>query len=458
MTTTRDADRVCESPVFVFSAVRSGSTLLRFILDSHPELACPPETSVSQACKHLANTWNILEYARASDDPNSVDLNIVREHTLAAVREAIDSAFNYYLQSVGKRRWCEKTPDSCFDAELLAQLYPQARFICLYRHCMDVIASMVEARPWGFMRPTYAAEHPGNNVAAGGSYWLANVRRTIAFEKAHPDRCHRVRYEDLITAPEETAAAIFSFLGADQVPGITQTCFQAAHQGNNFGDRKIWFTSAITTESLGRGIQVPTVLLPMQLRKDINRALTELDYRPVDKDWNEALTNIDPRASQGPGPAAAGSIPSRKRPEFEAAVRAITERIQSRSDAELCLIRDRWPSLVGRPGLVIVQAADGNHERLHWRYAFRELAAPPELTGDNQRRRDEAAEPITIVADPVTWLALLGGTANVDSELKAGRLRHVRGSHRGDWDEFYAIAVFLGLAPLPAPAETERAG
>src|SRR6202035_2611623 len=36
----------CGAPVFVLCMGRSGSTLLRFLLDAHPELACPPETSL----------------------------------------------------------------------------------------------------------------------------------------------------------------------------------------------------------------------------------------------------------------------------------------------------------------------------------------------------------------------------------------------------------------------------
>jgi hypothetical protein len=39
---TGDARR----PIFVLTVARSGSTLLRFILDSHPDLACPPETNI----------------------------------------------------------------------------------------------------------------------------------------------------------------------------------------------------------------------------------------------------------------------------------------------------------------------------------------------------------------------------------------------------------------------------
>ena len=50
-------------PVFVLCMGRSGSTLLRFLLDAHPELACPPETSMPALCGQLAVVWSLIEGA-----------------------------------------------------------------------------------------------------------------------------------------------------------------------------------------------------------------------------------------------------------------------------------------------------------------------------------------------------------------------------------------------------------
>jgi Sulfotransferase family len=53
-------------PVFVLCMGRSGSTLLRFLLDAHPELACPPETSLPALCAQLAVVWSLIEGAPLS--------------------------------------------------------------------------------------------------------------------------------------------------------------------------------------------------------------------------------------------------------------------------------------------------------------------------------------------------------------------------------------------------------
>ena len=147
----REQGATCDSPVFVLTSSRSGSTLLRFILDSHPELACPPETVVSSACASLLRSWMILEEAGSEGKPLT-DAGQVPAEGIAVVQSSIDRLFGAYLRRRGKRRWADKSLDNHVNADLLAQAYPKAKFICLYRHCMDVIASGVEACPWGVHR------------------------------------------------------------------------------------------------------------------------------------------------------------------------------------------------------------------------------------------------------------------------------------------------------------------
>jgi hypothetical protein len=389
----------------------------------------------------------------------------MREHIFAATRDAVNTAFDHYLRSNGKSRWCDKSPDSCWDAELIADLYPEAQFICLYRHCMDVIASGVEARPWGlrqrvgFETDSFAAQYPGNAVAAGGAYWLAHSQKVMAFEKANPQRCHRVRYEDLVTLPEETAAGILSFLGVTQMPGITRDCFQIPHEGNNPGDKKIWFTSKVKTESLGRGVRVPASWMPARMREDINQVLEQLEYRLIDNLWNDAVGPTDPRARRPEAPGVAADRGSPDNPELSAAVRELSRRLTSWSPDELRTIRNHWPFL-GRQGVqLIVQGADGDHRALRW--SADGGPEPVQVAADTSQDGNGEAKPVTLIADPATWHALLAGTANVEAEKKARRLRHVGkpASRDSGWDELHAAAALLGLSPVPVGWDrVDRAG
>jgi hypothetical protein len=439
----------CRSPVFILTGSRSGSTLLRFILDSHPDLACPPETGISSACVQLARAWDVLD----NGDSTLADESAASSpFALAAVRDSVDRAFGSYLRRRGKRRWCDKSLDNHLNAELLAELYPDAKFICLYRHCMDMVASAVETCPWGLHRyglDPFVAQNPGNSVAAAASYWQATAQSILKFEEGHPGTCHRVRYEDLVTAPEETAAAVLSFLGAEQVPGITRECFRAPHESNGPGDDKVWFTDEVTPDSIGRGVVVPAAALHPPLRQSINETLAKLEYRAIGDDWNAAVGQVDPRADAG---AAACAVPASAVPgtAVDAAIGVIAARIGGRSDDELTGITARWPMLAGQTLAIVVQDAGGEHAEFRWSFRAARpdgVAAPAAGDGD-----DDATPAATIIANPSTWRALLGGETNVIGEMTAGRLRCVnrRDTHRLRTEEIHAAMVLLGLTRIPA--------
>ena len=63
-------------PVFVLCNGRSGSTLVRFLIDAHPDLACPPETNLPGLCAQLATVWSLIEGAPLSanrgDEPPEI--------------------------------------------------------------------------------------------------------------------------------------------------------------------------------------------------------------------------------------------------------------------------------------------------------------------------------------------------------------------------------------------------
>jgi sulfotransferase family protein len=443
------------APVFILTASRSGSTLLRVILDSHPRLACPPETDITSACMLLAMTCDVLENAGAAAPDESPELPPAIR---AVVRAAVDRAYGDYLAQRGKQRWCDKSLDSFMHAELMAQVYPEAKFICLFRHCMDVIASGVEACPWGLQRygfDPFVAQYPGNSVAAVGSYWLSCAQAILSFADDHPAFCHQVRYEDLVTAPEETVAGILSFLGEQQVPGITRACFDTPHDTNGPADEKLWFTSAVTAGSIGRGAVVPAHALPGPARDPINQVLARLGYRPVDDHWNEAVSGTDPRLSPPPAPSPY-PFPDdvTVRGEVEAAVASIKARLRSQPSQKLREIAGYWPALAGQAIVILVE--DRGRGRVELRQAFPQASADDLDGRPPGPEADPEAVAATITASPATWQSLLANTANVVTELSAGRIRcsddhgHpgcIQGHH--PTDALRALAALLGISKIP---------
>jgi hypothetical protein len=242
--------------------------------------------------------------ANRGDEPPEIP-----EAAIAGVRETMDRMVGSYLVRRGKKRYCDKSLGTARYAPLLRRVYPQARFICLYRHPMDVIASGAEACPWGlngYGFDPYIATTPGNAVMALASFWTDNVQATLAVEERFQDACFRVRYEDLVADPETTAAALFEYLGVQAVPGITEACFSAERERFGPADNKIWYTSQISEDSVGRGWSVPTAMIAPQLLGVMNELAGRLGYLTVDGDWGTTEPPADLRVPVGPGKAGPG--------------------------------------------------------------------------------------------------------------------------------------------------------
>jgi protein-tyrosine sulfotransferase len=311
-------DREWLDPVFVSFAARSGSTLTRFLLDAHPDLACPPETNLPDLCARLARMRSLLTAtptAASLDEPVEVQGSVA-----AGIRRTVGMMIEPYLAKRGKQRYCDKSLHVAKHGELLLRVFPRARFMCLYRHPMDVIASGIEACPWGlkdFGFDPYAAGSPGNSVLAIARYWADYTATALALEEKYPERCHRVRYEDLVTDPETTASGIFEFIGVPQAPGISASCFAPDRERLGRGDFKIWNTSKITADSVGRGWSVPAFQIDPTVTARLNELSDRLGYARIERSWGAGPAPGDlrvPGGGQAAKPPAAGPAATRPMP------------------------------------------------------------------------------------------------------------------------------------------------
>src|SRR5580698_7888854 len=90
------SDGAGDDPVFVLCCARSGSTLLRFLLDAHPDLACPPETNAAALCAHLASMWSLLAGAPVPADSRGGPPEIPGP-ALTGIRRSMDAMIGPYL-------------------------------------------------------------------------------------------------------------------------------------------------------------------------------------------------------------------------------------------------------------------------------------------------------------------------------------------------------------------------
>jgi hypothetical protein len=192
--------------IFVIGCFRSGTSLLRRILDSHPRIACPPESKF------------VLPLAQVLRDPSSVrgldSMGFERADVAATLGRAAASFFESYAAAQGKARWADKTPDYVEVLPELDELFgPETRYVLLYRHGMDVAFSLADPNR-NFPAIVPFAESAGGSMPVGAArFWVDQNDKIEAFRRAHPERCHVVTYEDITEDPSSSLQPMFAFLG-----------------------------------------------------------------------------------------------------------------------------------------------------------------------------------------------------------------------------------------------------
>ena len=88
-------------PVFVLCTSRSGSTLLRFVLDAHPDLACPPEMKLPNVLAQLARLWSATEALGGTADANGGPG--ISDTAAAGIRQTVDLMIGPYLAAQSAR-------------------------------------------------------------------------------------------------------------------------------------------------------------------------------------------------------------------------------------------------------------------------------------------------------------------------------------------------------------------
>jgi Sulfotransferase family len=265
-------------PVFVVTPARSGSTLLRYLLDSHPEVVSPPELNLSDLLQHLVNVWTNLNASSDAPTNGAAPADITPDVAKRA-RKAVDEIMVSAANEAGASVYCDKSLTTVDHLATISRCYPRATLIFLYRYPLDMIASGLEASKWGFNAFGFApfiAASPGNFVAGLANYWIDRVSKMVTFERTCELPHARLYYELLCDDPKGTLEELFEFLGLPADDTVIERMFETRH-GVGPGDYKIDYSGRIAVDSIGRGATLPEHMSEAQVTR-INELLAELDY------------------------------------------------------------------------------------------------------------------------------------------------------------------------------------
>jgi hypothetical protein len=244
------------APFFIVGNDRSGTTMLRLILDRGPDVAIPPESmfltdfapefargephDAAAAARLMAEVWNHpkVRLWELPGGPPAVPPGLTGADAYRFIAEA---PFAAYAAKHGKPRWADKTPHYVHHVDHLLELWPQARFVVLVRDGRDVAVSL-RAMPFG-----------PNNAWAAAPWWARGIRAGERAQAAHPDAVRTVRYEDLAARPRELVPEICAFVGVRYSDDML--ALEAADRSRIVRDQASWFPTifdGINTTAVGR--------------------------------------------------------------------------------------------------------------------------------------------------------------------------------------------------------------
>jgi hypothetical protein len=198
---------------------RSGTTLLRFMIDAHPWLAIPPETGFLATIAEQSDTLSRDDLHRIittypPNFPGWKDFGIdagnynrrLRQVDPFTIPDGVREFYRLYAAKHGKLRYGDKTPIYCRHMRAIEALLPEAHFIHIIRDGRDVAVSL---------RKVWFA--PGKDMTTLAAYWSDFV---LSARQAglSTSRYIEVRYESLVTDPEAVLRTVCEFIGLDFDP------------------------------------------------------------------------------------------------------------------------------------------------------------------------------------------------------------------------------------------------
>jgi protein-tyrosine sulfotransferase len=192
------------SPIVLGGCGRSGTTLLRMMLDSHRRICCGPESSVFR--RRAIEPGALAErFGFDRDEVGAI-------HAASRSRpEFIEAFAALCMRMTGKSRWAEKTPRNISRIAAIFRHFPEARFVHVLRDGRDVACSLrthprhkvVDGRlvPLDTWKPIAGcARRWRDDVEASRPYW-------------NDPRFHTLRYEELVRDPRAVLERLMAHLG-----------------------------------------------------------------------------------------------------------------------------------------------------------------------------------------------------------------------------------------------------
>lgn len=220
--TTNDGGRASDPFIHILGHVRSGTTMLRAMLDSHAELSVPPESyfvvPMLESATRLDVDFDIakfianIEADKYFDDwqlPNSALDPLRTDGRINCTADAIAGLYATYALEHNKPRYADKTPSHLWSVALLAKNFLNARFLHIVRDGRDVTSSVL------------TMDFGPDQFATVARSWRRKIMAAhIVGVGLGPDKYREIKYETLVADPAAVLEEACIFLGLPYDDGM----------------------------------------------------------------------------------------------------------------------------------------------------------------------------------------------------------------------------------------------
>ncbi|MEQ8195700.1 MAG: sulfotransferase [Rhodospirillales bacterium] len=209
-------------PMFIVCSPRSGSTLLRLLLNTHSKISIPPPGFMYAHFHTFMHTYgnlkedgnlrafveDVVEFHHSKVWTMTFTVEEIMEHVQERSFRGVNSAVHeLWAHRHGKIRWGEKSPRDVYWIGQILEDYPNAQFLNIFRDGRAVAVDWVDNLDWP------------NNIYSTALDWKRHTDavkpwRTKLSDKQFLD----IRYEDMVTDPPKKLAEICAFLGVEYEP------------------------------------------------------------------------------------------------------------------------------------------------------------------------------------------------------------------------------------------------
>ncbi len=250
-----------EAPVFIGGQERSGTSMIRSVIGSHPDIAIfeydlplwrsiypehrrywgevPNRELALKMLEAIYGNEKLLQSAYKPDRArvekalNGLNLEAITDYT-ALAGAVFGALLEEYRLVRGRKRWGLKTPTNEFFADEIFSVHPDAKFVHVYRNVFSMISSL---KKLGWIQP--GDQHLARRIIE----WNRSLEALLVNLHRYRGRYLGIRYENFVEDPKTYLKLICGFLGIDYREEMLE---MRGHPGGWKGSNSAFSASART--------------------------------------------------------------------------------------------------------------------------------------------------------------------------------------------------------------------